>query len=57
MGALEATTIDSNLLTEIVNAAQSLLGLFTSYPLNIFVGCGIGIAIFKVVRSAKKTAK
>jgi len=47
---------DMSILTDIVASAKSLLGLFAEFPLNVFVGCGIGIAIFGVIKKARKTA-
>lgn len=47
---------DSLGVTEAVGAASSVLSLLMSPPLNIFLGCGIAVTAFKVIRSGKKTA-
>lgn len=47
---------DSNGVTEAVAAVGSVMSMLMSPPINIFLGCGIAVAAFKVIRSGKKTA-
>lgn len=56
-GSGSTTTIDTGAVSEVINLAKLCMGLFTEFPLNIFlIGglCGLGFALF---RKAKKAAK
>lgn len=55
MGVFLSTTLDSGLVTEIINVAKSLLGLFTEFPINIFLYGGIAGVAFGVIRKARST--
>ena len=44
-------------LTAIVGAVKQMLPLFAEFPLNVFVGCSVAVAVFRVVRTAKNSAK
>lgn len=51
------TVIDTSLFAEIITMIESILGLFSIYPLNVLVlGMVVGVA-FKVIRGAKGAAK
>ncbi len=50
-------TINSSLITEIVNTVKSLAGLFTVFPLNVFILMSIGGAGFGLLRKGKKAAR
>lgn len=47
---------DGNGVTEAVTAVTSVMSMLLSPPINIFLGCGIAVAAFKVIRAGKKTA-
>ena len=51
---MESTAvIDSSLVTEIINVTKSALGLFSVFPLNVFLVAsivGIGIGVFKKLK-------
>ena len=52
---LGATVIDSSIVAEIVNLCKTCIGLFSEFPLNIFmIGGLIGIG-FGIFRKAKKS--
>lgn len=40
-----------------VDAVTGLSSLFTMYPMNIFLGCSVAIAGFKVFKSGKRAAR
>lgn len=49
--------IDTGSVTEVINLAKQCMGLFTEFPLNVFlIGglCGLGFAIFKKAKHAAK---
>lgn len=49
--------IDSSLVTEVISLVKSCMGLFTDFPLNVFIIgslAGLGFGLFK---KAKKAAK
>lgn len=48
--------INASLVTEIINTAKSLLGLLTSFPLNIIVLGSVAGVAFKFIRGAKRVA-
>jgi len=49
--------IPTNLLTELLDMVEDLLGIFSLYPLNLFLlGSVIGIG-FAILRRAKKVAR
>jgi len=58
MVATEGTTvINSALITELLDLCKQVMGLFTEFPLNVFLISslvGIGFAIF---RKAKRSAR
>lgn len=45
--------VDTGLVTELIGVTKSVLGLFTEFPLNVFITAtmiGIGIGIYKKFR-------
>ncbi len=49
--------INSGLINEIIGVAQSLLGLLTEFPLNVFVVASIAGIGFSFLRKAKRVAR
>ena len=56
VGAAEAV-IDVSLVTELINLVKSVCGLFTIFPLNVFLIASLVFVGFKIFRSAKGAAK
>lgn len=55
--AASTSTIDSGAVTEVINLAKQCMGLFTEFPLNVFlIGglCSLGFSIFKRAKHAAK---
>lgn len=51
------TVIDSGLVTELIDLCKTCMGLFTEFPLNVFLIAGlvgIGFGIFKMAKRAAK---
>lgn len=56
MAASGGASIDSALVTELINLVKSVMGLFSEFPLNvILIGslCGLAFGLF---RKAKRAA-
>lgn len=52
------TSIDSSMITELINLCKQCMGLFTEFPLNVFlVGglVGIGFGIFRKAKGAARS--
>lgn len=46
-------TIDTNLVTSVIGVTKEALGLFSTFPLNVFLIAsiiGIGIGVFKKLK-------
>lgn len=56
MQVLDAV-IPTGLADEVTGLVSSVMGLFSSYPLNIFLVMGLCVGAFKVFRAAKRAAK
>lgn len=54
-----ATTavIDSGLVTELINLCKTCMGLFTEFPLNVFLIAGLVGIGFGIFRMAKRAAR
>ncbi|MBD5451286.1 MAG: hypothetical protein HDR25_01465 [Lachnospiraceae bacterium] len=53
-----STTIDTSSISELLNLCKQCMGLFTEFPLNIFlIGglVGIGFGIFKAAKRAARS--
>lgn len=53
--AAGGATLDTNVLTQIIDMCKTLMGLFTEFPLNfMLIGglAGIGFAIFRKAKGA-----
>lgn len=57
MVAAAETVIDTALVTELVNLVKSVCGLFTIFPLNVFLVASLAFVGFRIFRSAKGAAK
>ncbi|WP_455615285.1 hypothetical protein [Eisenbergiella sp.] len=55
MAAAEGT-IDTGLVTEVVTVTKSVMGLFTEYPMNIFIIGSIVILALGIFVKARKAA-
>ncbi len=51
------TAIDVSLMGELISGAKTLLGLFTEFPINIFLYGGIAGVMFGLIRKAKRTSR
>lgn len=49
--------IDTGIVAELVTLTQTLLGLFTSFPLNVILIGSLGTIGFKWFRKAKRAAQ
>lgn len=56
VAAAEAV-INTALVTELVDLVKSVCGLFTIYPLNVFLIASLVFVGFRIFRSAKGAAK
>ena len=57
MGADASSVIDSALVTELINLCKTCMGLFTEFPLNVFLLaglCGVGFGIFRMAKGASR---
>lgn len=57
MVAAADAAIDTSLVTELINLVKSVCGLFTIYPINVYLIAGlvfVGFAIFARAKSAAK---
>ena len=57
MVAAAEAVIDVSLVTELINLVKSVCGLFTIFPLNVFLITSLVFVGFKIFRSAKGAAK
>ena len=57
MVAAAEAVIDVSLVTELINLVKSVCGLFTIFPLNVFLIASLVFVGFKIFRSAKGAAK
>lgn len=57
MVAAAETVIDVSLVTELINLVKSVCGLFTIFPLNVFLIASLAFVGFKIFRAAKGAAK
>lgn len=59
INALATTTsvIDSNLITEVIGLTRSMMGLFTDFPLNVYLIGGLAFLGFGIFRSAKHSVQ
>ena len=57
MVAAAEAVIDTALVTELINLVKSVCGLFTIFPLNVFLIASLTFVGFKIFRSAKGAAK
>lgn len=55
--ATGSTSIDTGTITELLNLAKQCMGLFTEFPLNIFLIGGLVSIGFGIFRSAKRAAR
>ncbi|WP_313134323.1 hypothetical protein [Anaerocolumna sp.] len=51
------TAIDASILGEIVQLVKTVMGLFTEFPINIFLYAGLAGVGFTIFKRAKKAAK
>ena len=51
------TALDVSLVTELINLVKSVCGLFTIFPLNVFLIASLVFVGFRIFRSAKGAAK
>ena len=57
MVAAAEAVIDVSLVTELINLVKSVCGLFTIFPLNVFLIASLVYVGFRIFRSAKGAAK
>ena len=57
MVAAAEAVIDVSLVTELINLVKSVCGLFTIFPLNVFLVASLVFVGFRIFRSAKGAAK
>lgn len=57
MVAAAETVINTALVTELVDLVKSVCGLFTIFPLNVFLIASLVFVGFRIFRSAKGAAK
>lgn len=57
MVAAAEAVIDVSLVTELIDLVKSVCGLFTIFPLNVFLIASLVFVGFKIFRSAKGAAK
>lgn len=49
--------IDTTLVTELINLVKSVCGLFTIFPINVFLIASLVFVGFSIFKSAKGAAK
>lgn len=54
---LSTTSIDTSILSELVALTKTVMGLFTEFPINIFLYAGLVGIGFKIFKRAKASAK
>lgn len=57
MVAAAETVIDVSLVNELISLVKSVCGLFTIFPLNVFLIASLVFVGFRIFRSAKGAAK
>lgn len=57
MVAAAGAVIDVSLVTELIDLVKSVCGLFTIFPLNVFLIASLTFVGFKIFRAAKGAAK
>ena len=57
MVAAAEAVIDVSLVNELINLVKSVCGLFTIFPLNVFLIASLTFVGFKIFRAAKGAAK
>lgn len=57
MVASAEAVIDVSLVTELISLVKSVCGLFTIFPLNVFLIASLVFVGFRIFRSAKGAAK
>lgn len=57
MVAAAEVVINTALVTELVDLVKSVCGLFTIFPLNVFLIASLVFVGFRIFRSAKGAAK
>lgn len=57
MVAVAEAVIDVSLVTELINLVKSVCGLFTIFPINVFLIASLVFVGFSIFRSAKGAAK
>lgn len=57
MVAAGETVINTALVSELVDLVKSVCGLFTIFPLNVFLIASLVFVGFRIFRSAKGAAK
>lgn len=55
--AAAETVINTALVTELVDLVKSVCGLFTIFPLNVFLIASLVFVGFRIFRAAKGAAK
>lgn len=50
------TTLDTSIVTEVITVAKTVMGLFTEFPINIFLYAGIAGIGFKIFKKGKGAA-
>ena len=56
-GAGAGASIDSSAITELINLCKQCMGLFTEFPLNIFLIAGLVTIGFAIFTTAKHSAQ
>lgn len=57
MVAASQAVIDTALVTELINLVKAVCGLFTIFPLNVFLIASLVYVGFRIFKSAKGAAK
>lgn len=57
MVAAAEAVIDVSLVNELINLVKSVCGLFTIFPLNVFLIASLAFVGFRIFRAAKGAAK
>ena len=57
MTALAEATIDSAMVTEVLNLVKNVMGLFGEFPLNVLLIGSLAFLGFAIFRSAKKAVR
>lgn len=54
---LAEATIDSALVTELINLVKNVMGLFSEFPLNVLLIGSLAFLGFAIFRSAKRAVR